>query len=214
MLNEFWELLNDVEDKINFGYREEHQTPKLEEGSNSSECRECPLYLVRNSIVHGSGSDNPKLMIIGTWPTDEDEDNGLPLSGDCEAFLNKWISAMKLSPVADCYITNLLKCKTGWNKRGFQGRHDHSDEIKICFSHMEEEIHRLKPRVILTLGEKPAQIFTDSSKELEQLRGHVHLYKGIPVINTYHPEIALENYDVLRAPVWEDLKLVISRLNG
>jgi len=208
----FWELLNLVEDKITYGYRDEHETPEFK--AQKGECRDCPLYLIRNSIVYGKGSDNPKLMIIGTWPINEDENQNIPLSGECGEFLNKWIGAMKLSPFADCYITNLLKCKTGWNKRGFNGSHNLDEEITTCFNHLDEEIKRLNPYVILTLGERPAQVMTDSDKELEQLRGHIHLYKGIPVIPTYHPEIALENYEALRAPVWDDLKLVISRLNG
>ncbi len=210
-MKELWELLNLVEDKVKYGYREEHKTPIFKE--IKQECRDCSLYLVRNSIVYGSGSDNPKLMIIGTWPINEDEEIGNPLSGECGEFLNKWIGALKLSPMADCYVTNLLKCKTGWNKRGFQGSHDHSEEINRCFSHLESEISRLKPRVILTLGETPAQILTDSKSGLEELRSHVHLFKGIPVVSTYHPETALENYEALRAPVWEDLKLVISRIS-
>lgn len=214
-MKEFWDLLNLVEDKIKYGYKEEHETPVFKtEDNKKTECRDCPLYLIRNSIVYGKGSDSPRLMIIGTWPINQDEDNSSPLSGECGNFLNKWIGAMKLSPFADCYVTNLLKCKTGWNKRGFNGAHNLEEEITTCFNHLEEEIKRLKPEVILTLGERPAQVMADSDKGLEQLRGHVHLYKGIPVISTYHPEIALENYEALRAPVWDDLKLVIQNLNG
>lgn len=211
-MKNFWELLNLVEDKIKYGYKDEHELPEFKKAE--TECRDCPLYLIRNSIVYGKGSDCPKLMIIGTWPINEDEENGSPLSGECGEFLNKWIGAMKLSPFSDCYVTNLLKCKTGWNKRGFNGAHNLEEEITTCFNHLDAEITRLQPRVILTLGERTAQVLTDSDKELEQLRGHVHLYKGIPVISTYHPEIALENYDALRAPVWEDLKQVINSLNG
>ncbi|MBN2618377.1 MAG: uracil-DNA glycosylase [Spirochaetales bacterium] len=213
-MKDFWELLNLVEDKIKYGYKEEHETPEFSIQNESTECRDCPLYLIRNSIVYGKGSDNPKLFIIGTWPTNEDEANNSPISGECGEFLNKWITAMKLSPFADCYITNILKCKTGWNKRGFNGSHNLSQEINTCFNHLEDEIIRLKPKVILTLGERPAQVMANSNLELEQLRGHIHRYKGIPVISTYHPEVALENYEALRAPVWEDLKLVINELNG
>lgn len=214
-MKEFWDLLNLVEDKVRYGYKEEHDTPVFKtEDASKTECRDCPLYLIRNSVVYGKGSDAPRLMIIGTWPINQDEDNLSPLSGQCLDFLNKWIGAMKLSPFADCYITNLLKCKTGWNSRAFNGSHNLDQEITTCFSHLEGEINRLKPQVILTIGERPAQVLTDSDKELEQLRGHVHLYKGIPVVSTYHPETALENYEALRAPVWDDLKLVIQQLNG
>lgn len=215
-MKELWELLNLVEDKITYGYREEREIPEFQtvEVSSSKECRDCPLYLIRNSIVYGKGSDNPKLMIVGTWPINEDELEGNPLGGECGEFLGKWIKALKLSPFADCYITNLLKCKTGWNRRSNNGSHNIDEEIKTCFNHLDEEIKRLKPQVILTLGERPAQVFSDSFKELEQLRGHVHRYHGIPVVATYHPEMALENYNDLRAPVWEDLKLVIKELHG
>lgn len=213
-MREFWELLNLVEDKINHGYKEVHNVPEFKAVNNATECRDCPLYLLRNRVVYGKGSDSPKLMVIGSWPINQDEDNNEPLSGECLEFLNKWLGAMKLSPFADCYVTNLLKCKTGSTKRNISMGHNMEEEITSCFNHLEEEIKRLQPRVILTIGEKSAQVLTDSDHSLEQLRGHVHLYKGIPVVSTYHPEVALENYEALRAPVWDDLKLVISRLNG
>lgn len=211
-MKEFWELLNLTEDKIRFGYKEEHDIPEFKE--SKGECRDCGLYLTRNSIVYGKGSDNPQLMIIGTWPINEDEDELKPLSGKVAEFLNKWITAMKLSPLGDCYITNLLKCKTGWNKRSSFGTRNHNEEIDICFNHLEEEIKRLNPKVILTLGEIPAKKIINNNNELEQNRGHVHRFMGIPVISTYHPETALENYEALRAPVWQDLQLVIKELNS
>jgi len=212
-MEEFWELLNLVEDKIKYGYKGEHEKPQFK-NIDQTECRDCPLYLIRNSIVYGKGSDSPKLMLVGTWPIDQDEEFNSPIASKCGEFLNKWITAMKLSPFADTYVTNLLKCKTGWNKRGFNGAHNLSEEITTCFNHLEEEIKRLQPQVILTLGERPAQVLTNSDRELEQLRGHIHNYKGIPVVSTYHPEVALENYEALRGPVWDDLKLVMSKLNG
>lgn len=211
-MKEFWELLNLTEDKIKFGYKENHEIPEFKEAKG--ECRDCSLYLTRNSIVYGKGSDNPKLMIIGSWPINEDEDNSLPITGKAGDFLNKWIGAMKLSPLADCYITNLLKCKTGWNKRAHFGPRDHHEEIETCFNHLEEEINRLKPKVILTLGETSARKMVGNDYELEMNRGHVHRFKGIPVVSTYHPETALENYEALRAPVWQDLQLVIKELNS
>ena len=212
MIDEYWKLLNLVEDKVKYGYKSEHENPEF--SSLPKSCRACSLYLIRNSIVYGKGSDSPKLLIIGSWPTNEDEEAGEPISGEVRVFLDKWIKAMKLSPMGDCYITNLLKCKTGWNIRGNSGRHNHIEEINSCFINLEDEINRLNPKVILTLGEDAAKKITDSEKELESLRGHIHLYRGIPVISTYHPEVALENYDALRAPVWDDLKLVISKLDG
>lgn len=215
-MKEFWELLNLTEDKIKFGYKEQHEVPEFKEylKEENHECRDCGLYLTRNAIVYGKGSDNPKLMIVGTWPNNEDEENSAPISGDALDFLNKWIKAMKLSPMADCYTTNLLKCKTGWNKRAHFGPRDHHEEIDTCFSHLEEEINRLKPKVILTLGEIPAAKLAGNNNELEFNRGHVHRFIGIPVISTYHPETALENYEALRAPVWQDLQLAIKELNG
>jgi len=215
-MKDFWELLNLVEDKIESGYKKIHEVPEFSTYSteNKKECRDCPLYLIRNRIVYGKGSDSPRLMIIGTWPVDEDEESNSPISGKCGEFLEKWIKAVKLSPFGECYITNLLKCRSGWNKRGFNSNQHLNEEIEKCFTHLELEIERLKPEVILTLGEKPAQILTETDRDLETLRGHIHLFKGIPVVSTYHPEIALENYEALRAPVWEDLKLVIECLNG
>jgi hypothetical protein len=38
------------------------------------------------------------------------------------------------------------------------------------------------------------------------LREHVHLYRGIPVIVTYHPAALLRN-EAWKRPTWADVKL-------
>jgi uracil-DNA glycosylase family 4 len=53
-----------------------------------------------------------------------------------------------------------------------------------------------------------------TAESLGQLRGRVHDRKGIPVVVTYHPSAVLRDKATLRKPVWEDLKLLKSLIEG
>jgi DNA polymerase len=66
--------------------------------------------------------------------------------------------------------------------------------------------------MILCAGRTAAQILLETGASLGSLRGHIHEYRGIPLLCTYHPSALLRDESKKR-PAWEDLKIVRTKLS-
>ncbi|MBN1834656.1 MAG: uracil-DNA glycosylase [Spirochaetales bacterium] len=170
-------------------------------------CRKCALSQRRNHAVPGEGSPRPRVLLIGEAPGYEEDRGGRPFVGPAGQYLDKWLKAIELDRYGDCYITNIVKCRPPGNRDPLPG------EVAACRPYLERQIDLLHPEAILTLGRLSTQLLTGRSAGIGALRGQVHAYRGIPLVGTYHPSAVLRNSD-LRKPVWEDLKLLRSVLDG
>jgi uracil-DNA glycosylase len=77
----------------------------------------------------------------------------------------------------------------------------------------DREIERIAPKLIVALGETAAKRLLGAEASLESLRGHVHRYKGIALIVTYHPAELLRTLPQ-KARAWEDLVFARRVLRG
>ena len=115
-----------------------------------------------------------------------DSQNDL-FNGESGALLKKILAAMTLSP----------------------------DSVFICncdlFAPIKEKLKTIKPKVIITLGEKAGQNLLESTVPLEKLRGQFHDFQGILLMPTFHPADLIENQSLKRY-VWEDMKQVMKLL--
>lgn len=102
--------------------------------------------------------------------------------------LTRMIEAMGLKP-EEVYITNALAA----NK-----------------PQLDEEIKKVSPKVIVTLGPKSALSLLDS-EDVAVLRGRFHEYKGFKVMSSYDPASIVGKED-LRQKTWADMKLVMKEL--
>ncbi len=170
-----------------------------------SECKRCRLADTRKNVVFGTGSLNPLVMVVGEGPGCNEDLQGLPFVGDAGRFLDKWLAAIHLSRQKNVYICNVIKCRPPGN------RDPHEDEVASCQDYLVQQISLLKPKAILGLGKFAAQFLFDSDKRISELRGSFTIYRGIPVICTYHPAAVLRNISLKRS-VWEDLQKLASFL--
>lgn len=104
--------------------------------------------------------------------------------GNEGALLVKIIKAMNLDP-AKIFICNA----------------DNSLKVKQKMDHMH-------PRVIITLGEKAAQIFNKEKKRLDVCHGQYFDYNGIKVMPTFHPALLLRRPEFKRQ-VWQAMQQVM-----
>ncbi|MBW1615499.1 MAG: uracil-DNA glycosylase [Deltaproteobacteria bacterium] len=167
-------------------------------------CNKCGLDKSRNNIVFGDGALDAKLLFIGSAPGAEEEKSGKPLSGDAGTLLNKIISAMGLS-LKTVYICNILKCKTEKNIK------DCEEEIKKCLPFLKEQIKKINPDVICTLGTYASKTLLNSKAGITALRGKFHNYNGIKVMPTFHPAELIENKNK-KSYVWEDMKKIMTEI--
>ncbi|NOY68698.1 MAG: uracil-DNA glycosylase [Deltaproteobacteria bacterium] len=178
--------------------------PGFSDPSMRRVCARCSLFPLNCRPVFGAGPDNCRVMFVGGIPEPEDEESGIPFSGSAGELLTRIIGAMKLDRDS-VYITHLLKCRP----KGGQV-FDRMAGL-FCRAHLDAQIKRIKPKIIIALGEYPAQVIFGTSEPIARLRGRFQDLRGIPVMTTHDPAHLIENPSAKRA-VWDDLKQVMARL--
>jgi uracil-DNA glycosylase family 4 len=205
-------LLADVKEKLQFlsllgvGFvTRESSAPSLEETILG--CQRCPLARTRTHAVPGEGDKNADLMFVGEAPGRDEDIQGRPFVGKAGQLLTKIIEAMKFQR-EEVYITNVVKCRPPGN------RNPQEDEIASCRDFLLEQIERINPKVIVTLGRVAASFFIRSSLGMTALRGDFHDFQQIRVMPTFHPSYLIRNEGnkELKKMVWEDMKKVMAFL--
>ena len=73
-------------------------------------------------------------------------------------------------------------------------------------------IEAVGPEVVVTLGDKSAQILLETGEPVAKLRGRFHDLGGISLMATLHPE-ALVADPTLKRDVWNEMQQVMRRLS-
>lgn len=88
------------------------------------------------------------------------------------------------------------------------------ESVFICNATDAGAIHaRIKkhsPKILISLGQGAGQLLLNITSPVEQFRGKIHLFHGIPVMPTFHPSVLLEQ-PALKRRVWEDMQEVMKR---
>ena len=164
-------------------------------------CSRCTLSETRTLTVPGEGAKPTKVLVVGEGPGAEEDAAGRPFVGKAGKYLDKWLGAIELSRDTNCYIANVVKCRPPGN------RDPEPAEIRSCLPYLEQQIRILAPSAILTLGRFAARTLTGQEGSMRSFRGRLHRYLDVPLVATYHPSAVLRDQS-LRAPVWEDLKVL------
>ncbi|MDC7219523.1 MAG: uracil-DNA glycosylase [Spirochaetales bacterium] len=167
-------------------------------------CRRCDLHLARKQPIPGRGATQPKLVVVLPPPGYDEDDQNLPLTGEAEDFLNKWLGAVGVTP-EEVYLTNAVKCRTPGTRPPFPV------ELEACSAFLTEQIEALKPQAVLLLGEG-ALHSVERSGVLSQKRGQPFFINSRFYLATYDPAQVLVKAD-LKRPAWEDLKVLRDFLN-
>ena len=173
---------------------------------DATACQACGLCRERKQAVVGLGEANAPWLIIGDAPGNEEDDMGEPFVGPAGKLLDAMVKALGLTLGRDVYLTNVVKCRPPGN------RPPQHLEVSACSPYLDRQIDLLQPKMILALGKTAITRLIGSDDTLNDLRGQVHTYRGIPVIATFHP-----SYLLLRLPeklkAWEDLTFARREFN-
>lgn len=170
-------------------------------------CRACRLCGGRTNTVPGEGGSRPRVMVIGEGPGREEDRSGRPFVGPAGQYLDRWLAAIDLQRDADCFITNVVKCRPPDN------RDPRPEESSACLPFLQRQIRLLRPRALLSVGRIAGQVLTGRDAPIGALRGQVYHYAvaglphPLPLVTTYHPSGVLRNQSLRRA-VWDDLRLL------
>mgnify|MGYP003580618154 CR=1 FL=1 len=169
-------------------------------------CRKCRLCEGRRHTVPGEGSATARLVVIGEGPGKTEDETGRPFVGRAGELLTKILAAIEL-PREQVFICNIVKCRPPEN------RQPQFDEIAACLPYLYRQIELVNPQVILAMGNTAAQSLLDTKQSLGALRNHIHRFRGIPVVVTYHPAALLRNPNWKR-PTWDDVRIAARLLES
>lgn len=175
-------------------------------------CTKCRLHQSRTHVVFGEGSTRSPVIFIGEGPGEVEDSTGRPFVGPAGQKLTEILESVGIAR-EDVYIANMVKCRPPGN------RVPQRDEIEACWPYLEAQIHHIKPKIIVALGNVPAQYFLKTTEGITTLRGRFFPWRdGIEIYCMFHPSYLLRNPS--REPgspkylTWQDIKRLKERLDG
>ena len=169
-------------------------------------CKAC------KNIVVGKGNLHASIMFVGEAPGRNEDEQGIPFVGAAGKNLDGLLEKVGLT-MDDVYIANILKCRPPENRDPLP------EEIKAHTPWLVEQIKKIKPKVICSLGNYATKFFLangdidkmDSMPGITKVHGKAkdmefHGLK-IKLIPLFHPAAIIYKRALL--PEWEkDMEVV------
>jgi uracil-DNA glycosylase len=166
--------------------RRDGPDPLEEARHRARACQACPLSRGRATVVFGEGNALASIALVGEGPGADEDRLGRPFVGRAGALLDELLAEAGL-PRAAIYITNVVKCRPPRN------RDPASEEVEACAPWLREQLHLIRPRVLVSLGKIATQALTGQAGSIGRLRGQRLQHEERAVIPTYHPAYLLRN---------------------
>ncbi len=163
--------------------------PSLASAHSSQQMR----HRQKGPAVIGSGNPHARLMFIGEASGSDLEHGESPFSNAAGELLTRIIEAIKLRR-EDVYLCHIV---------AYRSEVDRPPESCDLY----QEIERIQPDIICTLGTLAAQSVLKTQETVDQLRGTFYSYHDILVMPTYHPAHLLEHPENKRQ-VWHDMQMI------
>ena len=172
-------------------------------------CTGCPLYQDTTGTVFGEGAGQPRLMLVGEQPGDQEDRQGHPFVGPAGGVL--W-GCLRDAGIErdDVYTTNAVK-HFKFELRGKRRIHQRPTtvEVEACHPWLSAELAAVGPRGIVALGATAARSVLGRTASIAKQRWTPLEAHGRPVFVTYHPSAVLrgdEQAAEIRAALVEDLR--------
>lgn len=151
-------------------------------------CRRCGLWeTTRGTVcVAGDGPKDADIIVIGEAPGAAEEKTGKPFQGESGQILRKTLTDNDLDSV---YITNVVKCRPPGNRTPTPA------EIKACRYYLDQEIEKIHPEYVVTLGGTATKTLFRGKAKINEVHGEIITsdkvsYTGMP---TFHPAYTLRD---------------------
>ena len=137
------------------------------EGLDVTACERCDeLVACRSRIVNGTGPADADLLFVGEAPGEHEDERGEPFVGRSGDVLDDGLREAGLGR-GDVRITNCVRCRPPDNR-------DPTDaELANCRGYLEQEIDRVDPEAVVTLGKVPAEHLLDRNVAVTSEAGEV-----------------------------------------
>ena len=170
-------------------------------GEQAAVCTRCRLHETRRNVVFGVGNAGADLVIVGEAPGQEEDRTGKPFVGRAGKLLDLLLMSVGF-PREQVYICNVLKCRPPGNRNPLP------DEVDPCTRNfLFAQLDVIAPRVLLAVGRFAVQALLGTTEAVGRLRGRIHVYRGTPLVVSYHPAYLLRSPNLMRS-AWTDYQLV------
>lgn len=118
-------------------------------------CTACPLAnngSLKTNCMQGVGKPGATYFFVGHAPGVEDDLRGEPFTGANGRLFRELLQQASID-IDDCYLSNLIKCTT-FNEE------PQKKQWEACQHHLIEEIKRIKPKAIISIGAKAFNFLT------------------------------------------------------
>jgi uracil-DNA glycosylase family 4 len=159
-----------------------------------AECSGCPLNDMPGArgFMVPDGLGTLGVMAIAEALGQQEADEGLPLRPTAPAG-GVWHRTIKRAGLSHEQLvsTNMVHCQPPKNLLEHQWYE--TEAVNHCKVHMDREVEKFQPRVMLAMGNVPLKYltgYTGSKRTITNVRGFYlegTRYSGIPVVGTYHP---------------------------
>ena len=150
----------------------------------------------KDVLVFGEGPRQPRLMLIGEAPGEQETLQGRPFVGKAGKNLDHFLELARLDR-SEIYISNAVKfrpTKTGKTGR-ISNRPPTKDEIALFRPWLVREIQEVRPRIIATLGNVPLGAVTGKKITIGEVHGQIIPAgeTGLQLFALYHPASLIYN---------------------
>ncbi|MDB5913046.1 MAG: uracil-DNA glycosylase protein-like protein [Ramlibacter sp.] len=155
-------------------------------------CRECPIGEIATQSVVGEGMLQPRLMLVGEQPGDQEDLAGHPFIGPAGKLLARALEAAGI-PREQTFVSNAVK-HFKFELRGKRRIHKSPAvrEIAACHHWLEDEIALVKPAALVALGSTAARSLMGRAVPVMAQRGQwLPRPDGLQVLVTLHPSALL-----------------------
>lgn len=148
---------------------------------------------ITSPCMSGSGPEGAKIVLVGEAPGQVEDKYGKPFLGPSGKLLNSALEEVAIDREV-LFITNCVRCGTAKEDRS-----PTKTECKKCRFYLEEELKRIKPWVIATLGGKAMESVIGKSG-ITKFRNSVYWSEEFnsKVVTIYHPAHILRNPGLLQ----------------
>ena len=156
-------------------------------------CKNC------KNVVIGKGNLNADILFVGEAPGRNEDEQGVPFVGAAGKNLDKLLNNVGLS-LEDVYIANILKCRPPENRDPLP------EEIKAHTPWLLEQIKKIKPRVVCSLGNYATKFFF-AKGDVDEMK----IQKGITSVHGNVKEIEMEGVRFKLIPLFHPAAIIYKR---
>jgi DNA polymerase-1 len=144
--------------------------------------------------VNPVGPTDADIMLVGEAPGKKEDKEGVPFVGASGNLLDTLLNQARISR-RHCYITNVVKERPPGNnfKRKYYKNNAPTPELKEAWQALKTEIRRIKPNVIVVLGNEALYALT-GKYGITSWRGSILETSYGKVLPTIHPAAILRKW--------------------